>query len=136
VAQILEHLGLVEARITGLLQSEAEAARAAGVGPESNVEPILAGIDLSRMTDRSTPIVSMPSGDPVRGLSWVEAGDALRATRQRLLAVIESVDSLDLGRRQVAHRVFGDLSLYEWIALVGAHELRHAEQIGEIAARR
>lgn len=134
VAGILEHLGLVEQRITNMLREEIGVLRSSGDQADSETSSVLAQTDLDRMMDRSAPIAAQSSGHPVRGLGWAEARAGLDETRGRLIEVVAGAEGLDLSARSSPHRVFGDLTLYQWIALVGAHERRHAAQIREIAA--
>lgn len=117
-----------------MLRDAVASLRASGAAADTETSSLLAQMDLARIMDRSSPIAAQPSGHPVRGLGWAEASAELEETRSRLVEVLVAADGLDLSVRSAPHRVFGDLTLYEWIALVGAHERRHAEQIREIGA--
>jgi hypothetical protein len=54
------------------------------------------------------------------------------ATRRDLLDVIASGDGLDLGAVSASHPRLGAFTGYEWIAFVGSHAARHADQIREM----
>jgi hypothetical protein len=67
--------------------------------------------------------------------AWEELERGGRAVREAAGAG----DGLALGTVYHPHPQFGPLSLYQWIAFVGAHEGRHAAQIretGEALAKR
>ncbi|MEP7310481.1 MAG: hypothetical protein ABJA98_33675 [Acidobacteriota bacterium] len=48
--------------------------------------------------------------------------------------VLRSCDGLALGTIRHEHPALGPISIYEWFAVVGSHEARHAAQILEIKA--
>ena len=59
----------------------------------------------------------------------------LRAVRERTLAFIEETAKRDLGGYRWPHAFLGMLNVYEWLEMIGAHELRHTKQMREIARR-
>jgi hypothetical protein len=134
VAEILEHLMMVERSVAklvalkgGELQSQAQPPREA---------PEMVPVDLSRfMTDRSTRIDAPERVVPRGELSAAESLAALLQTRGMLLDQLHTVDGLALSAVSHPHPLFGPLDLYEWIQMIGWHELRHAEQIREVAAQ-
>jgi hypothetical protein len=128
-ANIVEHLAIVETRISKLLSEHIEEARA-GLSAETNTGPILPTIDYKRMYDRSTrvkaPEVAIPTG-----LDAASAWTALENAGSLMRAVLVANDGLALSSVTHPHPRFGMLSVYEWVAFMGAHEVRHAEQIRE-----
>lgn len=131
VAQVIQHLNIVEGRITGLIAKLIAEGRASGLKPETDSSSIVATIDADRFVDRSSKLVfGGPPPDPS-----IDAATGLRtfaATRASFKAAVMEGDGLDLSAPSFEHRAFGPLSVYEWIALVGLHMERHAEQIREI----
>jgi hypothetical protein len=127
---IVEHLAIVNARIAVLITKRVAEAREAGLGPETSAESVLATIDVDRVAARVTraaaPEVLHPTG--------VDADAAWAALERATVAFREAVaaaDGLALSNVIHPHPLLGPLSLYEWIAFVGAHEARHAAQIRE-----
>jgi DinB superfamily len=59
----------------------------------------------------------------------------LRATRERALRFLAETQTRDLRKFRWRHPFLGSLNVYEWFAMIAAHELRHAKQSKEIARR-
>jgi DinB superfamily len=135
VAEVLEHLTLVEARIGQLLDGRVTAARAAGLGLERDSAPVVPTLDVARVLDRSAPLTaseaSQPTGKPVADVAWA----ALTAQRRAFRTMVVAADGLALGEVMIPHPRLGPLNVYQWVVFVGAHEGRHAAQIREIASR-
>jgi hypothetical protein len=134
VAEILEHVALVESQISWLLATRIDEARAAGLGPEREVSPVVPTLDLSRVLDRSRRLAARDSTQPRGGLDASAAEIALTHAREALRGTILSADGLALGRLGAPNPVLGSLNAYQWVLFAGAHEARHAEQIREVAA--
>jgi hypothetical protein len=132
VAGVLEHLSLLEARVTTLFRSRVAEARDAGLAEETETSSILATFDLNMVLDRSQRLVAPDIMSPKPDTDPEAAWQTLEVTWQDFRqAVIES-DGLALGEVMHPHRVFGPLTMYQWIAFTAAHEARHAAQIREI----
>jgi hypothetical protein len=136
VAEILEHLSLVETSLTRLFTVRLAEARARGLGAETETTPVLASLDLARLVDRSYSVTASEAAQPRGGLGAAAAWSALEAARQAFREAILSGEGLALGEvvHPRPHPVFGVLNLYQWVAFVGGHEARHTAQILEIAA--
>ena len=128
-ANIVEHLAIVEARIATLLSERIEEARA-GLSAETNTDPILPTIDYKRMYDRSNR-VKAPEFVLPTGLDPASAWSALENAGSMMRAMLVANDGLALSSVTHPHPRFGVLSVYQWVAFLGAHEVRHAEQIRE-----
>jgi hypothetical protein len=133
VAQILEHLGLVESRIARLLVKQTASPGADGLRDETVGDTNLSAIDLAGIAGRSRKVVASEASRPVQNLSWSAAWTALQSSRDLLTSAIAEVDGIALDGIVARHPALGALNLYDWIAFVGAHELRHANQIRELA---
>lgn len=133
VADVLEHLALVEGRFTTTLANRLAEARAQGLAEERETSPIVGTFDqaavLDRTSRREAPEVVRP-----QGLDWKSAWTRLDDTRRSFLDVYLSADGLALGDVAYVHPRLGSLNLYQWGVWMGAHESRHVEQIREIAA--
>src|SRR6266850_7286303 len=131
VAAVIEHLAIVDGRIAKLIAKRVAEAREAGIGPETSTDPILPAIDTARVLNRATRVAAP---EMVRPTGLVDADAAWAALERSTAAVRQAMaeaDGLALCDVMHPHPLFGPLSLYYWIAFVGAHEARHAAQIRE-----
>jgi uncharacterized damage-inducible protein DinB len=133
VADVLEHLALVEGRFTTTLGKRLAEARAQGLTEERETSPIVGTFDqtavLDRTSKREAPEVVRP-----QGLDWKSAWSRLEDTRRSFLDVFLSADGLALADVAYVHPRLGSLNLYQWGVWMGAHEGRHVEQVREVAA--
>ena len=127
-AEIVHHLVIVDRRINQRLRALIDEARA--LPPESDGSPVVSPIAESvpvRNRRWKTSEASEPRDtDPAR--IW----DDLAATRRELEEVVAAGDGLALGKVFAPHPALGPLCAYDWLAFVGAHAARHADQIREI----
>jgi DinB superfamily len=128
VAEVLEHLAVIESRIGRMIRKEIEALP---VMPSDWSGPRVPVIDMERILDRGQRITGPEIVQPREGLTWDAAWQRLEEARAGTRGVLESADRIDLGSVVRPHPVLGDLDLYQWIAFLGAHEARHALQIRE-----
>jgi uncharacterized damage-inducible protein DinB len=135
VAEILEHLGIVERGITGLLRKQLEVARAAGLGQEQATDSVLPLIPIQQVVDRDWRIEANARVQPTGGLTAAAAWQVLLDRRQKLRRFLEEADGLALGELMipVPHPRLGLLNGWQWLVFLGAHEGRHAAQIREQA---
>ncbi len=131
VAEILEHLSVVEVAIAGLLDRHLQAARAAGLGSEQSTEAIVPTVRIARLLDREATVVAGERVLPKAGLAWREAREALASARARSRDLIAGCDGLALGEIVIPNHVLGPINVYQWVIFLGAHEQRHAAQIRE-----
>jgi uncharacterized damage-inducible protein DinB len=134
VAQVLQHLVIIEKRIGMGMTKWVADAKAAGVGPEVETSSVLNSLDLALIADRSrrrnAPDEVRPNGDLEAASAWT----ALEQTRAALRAAVLPADGLALGEVIQPHPVLGPINLYQWLLFVGSHETRHTGQVREIAA--
>lgn len=135
VAEVLEHLALIESRIAGLLSSAIASARDQGLRSENETTTVLDPAQMALLLDRNRRVETNESGIPSGRLSANDAWTALETSRRKLLDAVTQADGLALGDLFYPHPILGPLNLYQWIAFVGGHEARHAGQIDEIVAR-
>ena len=133
VAGVIEHLAMIEERVAGMLAARISKARDEGIGEETADTPVLPTFNLSRVLDRSIRINAPDISHPT-GLTADEAWAALERGSALLRGVLRDADGLRLGDILLQHPAFGALTVYEWVAVAGVHEARHAAQICEIAA--
>jgi len=134
VAQVLQHLITVERRITGLVTLQIAGAKSTSIGKETDGSSILATMDANRFIDRTTKLV-FGGEQPSPSVDAETGRRGLDAARAEFKAAVLQGDGLDLSGISAPHRAFGPLTMYEWIALVGWHMTRHADQIREIGTQ-
>lgn len=133
-AGIIEHLSIVETSIGRLISTRVAAAREAGIGAETEDSSVLETFVIAEAVgNRTRKIVSNERLHPTH-MAADAAWKALDAAHAALRETVVSADGIALGEIMHPHPVFGPLSLYHWVAFVGAHEARHAEQIREAVA--
>jgi uncharacterized damage-inducible protein DinB len=133
VAQVLQHLAIIEKRIgRGMIKWIADA-RAGGLGPEIETSSILNSLPLQLIADRSQPRNAPEEVRPRGDIDAASAWTALEQTRAALRTAILAGDGLALSAVVQPHPVLGPINLYQWALFVGSHETRHTGQVIEIA---
>ena len=133
VAEVIEHLSIVETRIGRVFMTKLDEARAAGsVALETDESPVVGTIDMDRVLDRSRRITTAEPSRPSGALDADAAWAALERARETLCDSVRAADGLALGAIVHPHPVLGPINLYQWIAFVGGHEARHAAQVIEL----
>jgi len=133
VAEVLEHLSIVEGLFTQRVVTAIAEARQAGVGQERATErlplpPDIAGVLLDRVNRRNAPEPARP-----RGIGPDAAWAAVERSRATLLDALAAADGLALSEVKTSHPAFGTLTVYQMVELIAGHEMRHTAQIREIA---
>jgi hypothetical protein len=124
--EIVHHLVIVDRRINQRLKALIEEASA--LPADTEIRPPLHDRERVSVRDRrfNTSEASEPRDtDPSR--IW----DDLAAARRELEEVVAAGDGLALGKVFAPHPALGPLCGYDWLAFVGAHAARHADQIRE-----
>jgi hypothetical protein len=130
---IIEHLAIVDGRVAQLITKRVAEALAAGLGAETSADPILPTLDTQRLVNRVTRVAAPEVLHPT-GLDADAAWAALDRSTVSFRDAVARADGLALSQVTHPHPLLGPLSLYHWIAFVGAHEARHAAQIRECVA--
>jgi len=133
VVEVVEHLGLVESRITGLFSSSLNDALTRGLGAETDAGSIVSTLDTGALLDRRQPIAAGEAVQPHGDLSMAAAWSSLERAREVLRQAVLAADGRALGEVTAPHARLGSLNLYQWLIFLGTHEGRHAAQIREIA---
>jgi hypothetical protein len=134
VAEVLEHLTLVERRIGQLLRGQIAAARAAGLGAERETSPVVPTVPVDRLLDRSEPLVAREGTIPDARLGAEKAWATLLERRREVREMLLAADGLALSDVAAPHARLGPLNVYQWLVFLGAHEGRHTAQIREAVA--
>jgi hypothetical protein len=129
VAEILEHLRMVEAGVARLITKRVGQAREAGLGDEKSTAPVLPTFDQHSARLESAVLQSPATMVPRANVDINEAVEGLESSREALRAAAVSANGLAIGEIKHTHPVLGELDLYQWLIFVGQHEGRHKKQI-------
>jgi hypothetical protein len=129
VAEILEHLRMVESGIARLITKRAGQAREKGLGEEKSTTSVMPTFErYSAVLDAG--LLKAPAAvQPRTDIDISEALEGLESSREALRAAVVSASGLSLGEIKHTHPVLGELDLYQWLIFVGKHEGRHKKQI-------
>jgi hypothetical protein len=134
IAEILDHVAIVNGRANDFLEAQVASAREAGLGEERDSSPVISTFDPSPILDRSRKRTAGERSQPRAGIEVREAHAALAATQQALRDLLIGWDGLALSELILPNPVFGPLNVYQWVFFVAGHEARHAAQIREVGA--
>jgi hypothetical protein len=129
VAEILDHLRMVEAGVARLITKRVAQAREAGLGEERSTEPVLPTFDQHSARLENAVMQSPATVVPRANIDISEAVDGLEGSREALRAAAVSANGLSIGEIKHTHQILGELDLYQWLIFVGQHEGRHRKQI-------
>jgi hypothetical protein len=132
VAEVIEHLSIVEKRIERVFTTRLNDARAKGLSAERDQSPVVGTIDMDRVLDRTRRITASDAALPTGTLDADAAWQELERARDALCAAVRESDGLALAEVVQPHPILGPINLYQWIAFVGGHEARHAAQVLEL----
>lgn len=133
VAGIVEHLAVVEegmAKVAGHLLKKAEEACEGfdGIGIS---EELAKGLRAWGQTKGEAPDIVQPTNEKP-----VAESLAMMAENRRHLELLRDKFGTVNGRSfTFPHPLFGPMTAQDWLALIGAHESRHVEQIVKIVNR-
>lgn len=131
VANVLEHVAVVETRVTSLLTRLVSQAKIAGLGPAPETS-VVGDADRTRYLNRERPLVATKAARPASGLDGETAWLHLTRAREETVRLVGESDGLELTPIVFPHPVFGSLNFYQWIIFLGGHEGRHALQIQDV----
>lgn len=129
VAEILEHLRMVESGVARMITKRVAKAREQGLGEEMSSSSVMSSFDSHAAKLDSGLIQSPEAVRPRANVDISEAIDGLESSREALRAAVVSADGLALGEIKHTHAILGELDLYQWLIFVGHHEVRHRKQI-------
>ena len=129
VAEILEHLRMVESGVARLITKRVGQAKEAGLGEEKSTASVLPSFNpYSAMLEKA--VMQAPATvQPRANIDISDALEGLGSSREALRAAVVSGSGLALGEIKHTHQILGELDLYQWLIFVGQHEGRHRKQI-------
>jgi hypothetical protein len=129
VAEIVEHLRLVESGVAKLVSKRAAQSRASGSEEEKSSESVMPSFDRHRAALDAITLQSPEAVRPRPGVDIADALAGLESSRQALREAATSASDIALGEIRHPHPILGELDLYQWLIFVGSHEERHSKQI-------
>jgi hypothetical protein len=129
VAEILDHLRMVESGVARLITKRVGQAKEAGLGEEKSTTSVMPSFDKYSAELESRILKSPETVLPRQGVDFKEALDGLASSRKALRDAALSANGLAIGEIKHTHAVLGELDLYQWLIFVGQHEGRHRKQI-------
>lgn len=127
VAEVLEHLVLVERGVSRMLRR-----LTAGGTPAGAARAVPSRLDAELVRDRSFQIETRNVVRPTGDMDWPQAWDALEESRRDLVSVLRSAGPEALAKVSAPHHLIGVLNGLDWLRFVGSHEERHAGQIRDV----
>jgi hypothetical protein len=128
VAELVEHLALVEAGVVKLLDKLLVKAEESGAAPDAFVP-----VSIEEFVERSRGVkIEAPERIRPVGLSLTDSLALLRESRAALQALRPRIERTDGQALRFPHPAWGSLNLYQWLLFVGAHEDRHLAQIEDV----
>lgn len=131
LAEIVEHLSLLEGRLLRMMTMMLTKAESAGAPRGDNAPPVLMKpftldefIERARNEKYTAPEAVHPGGQA----SLADSLAKLRRSREELRALRPRIEAVDLSNVTYPHPAFGPLNFYQWLALIGMHEERHLRQ--------
>jgi uncharacterized damage-inducible protein DinB len=134
VAEVLEHLALVEENVAPMVRRLAADQAASGGGAEPDSTSVAETFDWGFMLDRSRKRVAREAMQPRSGIDAAAAWTHLERARQLTHETLRELDGAALGNVSAPHPALGPLNGYQWFLFLAAHEGRHTAQIREIIA--
>jgi hypothetical protein len=133
VAEIVEHLSIIEGRLLQMMKlmlhkAESAGARSKGGAVEMKPFTIEHHVERARNEKYTAPEAVRPSGQA----SIADSLAKLRQSREELRALRPRIEETNLAGATYPHPAFGPLNFYEWLAFIGVHEERHLRQIESV----
>lgn len=129
VAQLCEHLSIVEGNVVGLLGKLLGKSEESGASRDDGAP--FAPVSIEEFVERSRD-VKYDAPERIRPADAPSLSDslaALDASRAALRALRPRIERADGHALRFPHPIWGPLDLYQWLLFVGAHESRHLAQI-------
>ena len=131
VAEIVEHIGIVEGGMLKIIEKLLGEAEKAGNKSTGEFNPPISFekyAEAAKDQKFQAPERVYPQG----GQNIKESLVKLSQNRLALHNLKERIKAVDSSQTGFPHPAFGNLNLYEWLAFIGLHEIRHLQQIKRI----
>lgn len=129
VAEIAEHLAIIEERLSKLFPMLLTKAEAGGLKRRPDQEfrtvSVESMVEQSKREKYSAPETVRPTGKT----SLADSITRLERSREAIRELRPRLEALDLTSVTYPHPAFGPLDAYQWLVFLGVHEDRHLRQI-------
>jgi hypothetical protein len=133
VAEVVEHVSLVEQSVAALLTRKVTAARANGVGPDPDMSSIISTYaDPNAVVDRSRKFSAPALVHPTGSVGTTAGTEALVQAHAAMVSSLQNANGVNLAPLTATHPALGLLNMYHWVVALALHDDRHAAQIREI----
>jgi uncharacterized damage-inducible protein DinB len=131
IAEIVEHLALVESRLLRLTSVTSLKLERAG---ETSSEAAGLNIEIPDGAERNDvfKVKTKEEYEPTGNVSIVDSLKLLQTLHDDLCALRPRLERVNLNAVSFDHWVLGALTLGQWLAFIGIHEQRHLGQIQSI----
>lgn len=129
VAEVVEHLALIEGMVQQGVFSNIE--KAPAPGGDRDAKQADAAL-MAKLQDRTTKYQAPEPAVPTGRWTLAEGLDHFYAARVTTVSFLKNTP--DLRQHWIAHAVLGQLDGYEWVLAVAGHTQRHTKQILEVKA--
>jgi hypothetical protein len=129
IAEILEHLVIIETRIHAIIANIGNAPEAESSEKQMDMDWIV----LNEVPRRSIKVKAPTALCPANRWSCDEAVQGFNAGREKTMQLLAAPL---LRGRVLPHPVYGPWDGYQWLLAVGSHTARHTDQIRERKADR
>jgi hypothetical protein len=132
VAEIAEHLAIIEERLSTLFPVMLTKAEAGGL--QRSADQPFHPISVERMLERSKQekYIAPETARPTGTVSLADSISRLERSREAIRTLRPRLEALDLTSVTYPHPAFGPLSTYQWLIFLAAHEERHLRQIESV----
>lgn len=128
IAEIVEHIALIETRIHSLIDRLPHAAIAESGRNDDEIDAVV----LARVPDRSVRVEAPAPVCPTGQYTVSDSLERFREARTHTLQLLAS--ATHLRGRVLPHPIFGNWDGYQWLLAAGSHSARHTAQIHELKA--
>ncbi|HEX8749259.1 MAG TPA: DinB family protein [Pyrinomonadaceae bacterium] len=134
VAEIAEHLAIIEERLSRLFPVMLSKAEAGGLQRDGDrpFQPV----SVAHLVERSAreKYIAPETARPTGSVPIADSLARLERSREAIRALLPRLEMLDLTDVTYPHPAFGPMSAYQWLIFIGAHEDRHLRQIDSLLA--
>jgi DinB superfamily len=127
IAEIVEHIGLAEHRVHGIIEKMRDAPRCQDGGWQARMDEVI----LTEVPKRSSRVEAPEWMRPTDGHKDARVIEHFLQGRKR---TIELLSASPLRGHVIPHPILGPWDGYQWLLAAGAHSARHTDQIREVKA--
>jgi hypothetical protein len=135
IAEIVEHLAILEGRLLGLVNVMVSKAEKSGLQRQPE-ETHFTPVSLDQIVARSLKekYVAPETAQPQGGINVKDSLERLSQSRSSLRDLRPRIEATNLTSAHYPHPAFGPLDAYQWLVMIGVHEDRHLRQIEALIA--